>query len=178
MSEPTEDKRPWICFHCGFETSDETEAEAHFGERDDAEEFTPTCQWWKRIPDGERAQAYQQLLQELEGERRRSETLRVSNEGLEYQVDAQQGAIQSYKPFRQCRSINDVFFVYDSMEGRALAAEEQVKHWEEKIRSTGYDGADELVQAFLALRKEVDESMQIVGKITKEISEIKEIGRK
>lgn len=152
----SEDKRPWICFHCGFETTDETEAQAHFGERDDAEEFTPTCQWWKRIPDGERAQAYQQLLQELEGERRRSETLRVSNEGLEYQVNAQQGAIQSYKPFRQCRSINDVFFVYDSMEGRALAAEEQVKHWEEKIRSTGYDGADELIEAFKALRQHVD----------------------
>lgn len=153
----SEDKRPWICFHCGFETTDETEAQAHFGERDDAEEFTPTCQWWKRIPDGERAQAYQQLLQELEGERRRNHALQTSNEGLEYQVNPQQGAIQSYKPFRQCRSINEVFFVYDSMEGRALAAEEQVKHWEEKIRSTGYDGADEIVEALKAVRVHLDE---------------------
>lgn len=60
---------PWECFHCGFKTSDPQEATAHFGDRDDAQEFTPTCQWWQRMDEGERAQEFQTLIQELNAER-------------------------------------------------------------------------------------------------------------
>lgn len=35
--------------------------------------------------------------------------------------------IQSYRPFRKCETLQDVFNIYDSMEGRALAAEERLK---------------------------------------------------
>jgi hypothetical protein len=47
---------------------------------------------------------------------------------LEYQTEGQIHAINSYKPFREakCRSIYDIFCLYDSMEGRALAAESRL----------------------------------------------------
>jgi hypothetical protein len=116
----------WVCFHCGFETSDEAEAEAHFGDRDDGEEFKPLCRWWQRMTPVERGQALQDTIQQLNDERRGNSSLRVSNWGLEYQVAAHEGAIRSYRPFKDCRRINDVFFLYDSMEGRALAAEQRL----------------------------------------------------
>ena len=37
-----------------------------------------------------------------------------------------QSQLRGFKPFRECRSIQDAFNVYDSMEGRALAAEERL----------------------------------------------------
>jgi len=36
-----------------------------------------------------------------------------------------QSDIRGYQPFRECRTLQDVFNVFDSMEGRALAAEER-----------------------------------------------------
>ena len=118
---------PWRCFHCDFITNDEEEARAHFGDCDDASEFTPLCKWWSNMDDQERKEQFQALLQELNGEREESIKLRDHNEALEDRVNSQQGAIHSYKPFRECRSISDVFNVYDSMEGRALAAEGRLK---------------------------------------------------
>jgi hypothetical protein len=55
----------WVCFHCGFRTSDDAEAEAHFGERDDAEEFTPTCKWWQRMSGDERLEVLQETIKEV-----------------------------------------------------------------------------------------------------------------
>jgi hypothetical protein len=37
-----------------------------------------------------------------------------------------QSLLNSYAPFRGCKSIKEVFDIYDSMEGRALAAEERL----------------------------------------------------
>ena len=51
----------WRCFHCGFSTKDEKEAEAHFGDRD---EEMALCVWWKESTDLERVQALQDALQE------------------------------------------------------------------------------------------------------------------
>lgn len=90
------------------------------------------------MDEQERKEQFQALLQELDGERRRCEALQTSNEGLEYQVGSQEGAIKSYKPFRDCRSINDVFHVYDNMEGRALAAEGREKALAEAVNNAGF----------------------------------------
>lgn len=117
---------PWRCFHCDFVTNNEAEALAHFGDRDDAEEFKPICKWWARMDEAERRETLQDTVRDLNEERNSADGLRVQVEGLEYQVDSQRGAIQSYRPFRKCISINDVFCLYDSMEGRALAAEERL----------------------------------------------------
>jgi hypothetical protein len=114
---------PWRCFHCDFITSDRAEAEAHFGDRDDAEEFKPICKWWASMTVDDKLHHFQQALKDLEQERRETDRQRVAIEGLEYQVESIPSQIKSYKPFRGCNSIYDVFCVYDSMEGRAITAE-------------------------------------------------------
>lgn len=116
---------PWRCFHCDFITADRAEAEAHFGDRDDAEEFKPICKWWAAISADERLLHLQQALKDLAAEQRENMSQRVAIEGLTYQVDGIPMQIKSYLPFRNCGSIYDIFCVYDSMEGRALAAEEK-----------------------------------------------------
>lgn len=118
---------PWRCFHCDFVTSDPAEALAHFGERDDAEEFKPICKWWDGLAEDERKATLQDTLKQLR--EREDELMRAQTkiEGLEYQVDSFESCIRSYKPFKNCRTIHDVFCEFDSMEGRALAAEERLK---------------------------------------------------
>lgn len=116
----------WTCFHCGFETTDHKDAAAHFGDRDDAEEFKPVCNWWRRMPPEERGQTLQDAIRDLNGERDENALYRTKIEGLEYQVEGQRSEIHSFKPFRECDTIHQVFNVYDSMEGRALLAEEQL----------------------------------------------------
>lgn len=117
---------PWRCFHCDFVTNDPAEARAHFGDRDDAEEFKPICKWWASMSADEKLLQFQQVLKDLEAERRQNDSARVAIEGLTYQVDGIPSAIKSYKPFRNCNTIYDVFCIYDSMEGRALAAEQRL----------------------------------------------------
>jgi len=118
---------PWRCFQCDFITSDPEEAAAHFGDRDDGEEFKPICKWWERMDDAERLETMQDQVRELNRGAEELIKLRDHVEALEEQLANQENAIKSYKPFRECRSINDVFNLFDSMEGRALAAEEQLK---------------------------------------------------
>lgn len=87
ISTPTQPK--WVCFHCDFSTSDASEAAAHFGDRDDAEEFTPLCKWWMRMDEGERAETLQDTIQQLNAEREENATahasgkLKVRKEALE-----------------------------------------------------------------------------------------------
>lgn len=129
---------PWRCFHCDFITNDHAEAESHFGERDDAGEFTPTCKWWASMDDTERKQEFQTLIQELNGERDTNADLLRENEKLEYIAGSHDSEIKSHKPFRECRSIRDIFNLYDSMEGRALASEEREQHLVSLINDEGY----------------------------------------
>lgn len=115
----------WRCFHCGFETASATEAEAHFGERDDAEEFKPLCKWWSKLSAEERAAQFQDVLQQLNQERDEASRLLRKVEGLEYRVESQESEIASR--FKGCRSINDAWHAFDIMEGRALWAEQQLR---------------------------------------------------
>ena len=117
---------PWRCFHCDFITADREEAAAHFGDRDDAEEFKPICKWWASLAEDERLGTLQDTIQQLNAEQRENMSHRTAIEGLEYQVGTHAGIFNSYKPFRGCTSMYEVFCVYDSMEGRALAAEEKL----------------------------------------------------
>lgn len=55
----------WRCFHCDFATSNRAEAEAHFGDRDDTEEFKPLCKWWQLMSEDERIGALQDTIQQL-----------------------------------------------------------------------------------------------------------------
>jgi len=119
---------PWRCFHCDFITSDHAEAQAHFGDRDDGEEFKPICKWWDRMDDEERKEAFQDAMRDLNEGAQENMNLREQVEDLEGIVGTQESQIKSYKPFRECRSIHDIFCLYDSMEGRALAAEERERN--------------------------------------------------
>lgn len=114
----------WTCFHCDFNTSDPKEARSHFGDRDDEE---PLCCTWKVLNADGKANEFQAVVGELDAERDENALLRTRIEGLEYQVEGQRADIQSFKPFRECTTIQGIFQVYDSMEGRALAAEERLK---------------------------------------------------
>jgi hypothetical protein len=116
---------PWRCFHCDFVTNNRAEAQSHFGDQDDAEEFTPMCKWWTSMDDTERKHAFQDLQRELTAEQDENGNLRREVEQLEYQVGGQESEIKSCKPFKDCRSIRDIFNVYDSMEGKYLAAKER-----------------------------------------------------
>jgi hypothetical protein len=66
---PSEKPARWECFHCEFKTSDEAEAEAHFGDRDDPEECKPICKWWQRMGVDERLEQFQDVIQQLNYER-------------------------------------------------------------------------------------------------------------
>ena len=60
-------KRPveWRCFSCEFVTNDPAEALAHFGDRDDAEEFKPICKWWANMDEHERLETLQDTVRQL-----------------------------------------------------------------------------------------------------------------
>lgn len=111
----------WTCFHCGETFKTLGPARDHFGGSIDAE---PGC--LIRVQAGEE-RGLQMALREAEDEIRRlrddiggeiSSTL-----GFHIRLEAH---LDSYAPFRGCRSIKEVFDLYDSMEGRALAAEERL----------------------------------------------------
>lgn len=116
-----DEKQTWRCFHCGFETSDRKEASGHFGEF--GEEY-PLCIHWSDLDADGKASEFQSINAELEGEREENLKLRQQVEQLEYLTGSQEAAISSR--FKGCRTINEAFFKYDSMEGRALAAEERI----------------------------------------------------
>ena len=46
--------------------------------------------------------------------------------------------MKQYRPFAKCDSMQDVFNVYDSMEGRALAFEEREKVLVEAVNEAGF----------------------------------------
>jgi len=129
---------PWRCFHCDFITNDPEEARAHFGDVDDASEFTPICKWWSNMDEPERRSQFQSLIEELNGEREETGCMNMRIEDLEHQVEGQVAAMHSYKPFRECHSIYEIFCLYDSMEGRALAAQERERELVEAVNDAGF----------------------------------------
>src|ERR1051326_4256192 len=110
----------WRCFHCVETFTTPGAARDHFG---DYMNSTPGCILKVQLGN-ERG-----WLMELR-------RLQEENEHLRQQMNEEywnqtafnahlKTLIQSYRPFRKCNSLQDVLYVYDSMEGRALAAEEK-----------------------------------------------------
>ncbi len=130
---------PWRCFHCDFITSDPGEAAAHFGDRDDGEEFKPICKWWDRLPDDkERLQTLQDTIRDADAQLQRALDNEREIEVLEIRIQTLTTDFQSFKPFQNCTSANEAFFVFDSMEGRALAAEERERVLVEAVNEAGF----------------------------------------
>lgn len=114
--------KEWRCFHCDEVFTTSGSAADHFGNYLNS---VPGCVIKIQLGD-ERG-----LLIEL---RKAQE----ENGHLRQQMDEEywdrvsfyahlKTHIQSYRPFRKCDTLQDVFYVYDSMEGRALSAEEKVE---------------------------------------------------
>ena len=132
------EQQTWRCFHCGFDTSDKTEASGHFGEF--GEEY-PLCIHWSDLDADSKASEFQRINAELEGEREENLKLRQQVEQLEYLTGSQEADISSR--FKGCRTINEAFFKYDSMEGRMLVAEEKLAARDRQLK-TAREALEEL----------------------------------
>ncbi len=78
------EKKTWRCFNCGFETSDKTEAEAHFGE---GEGGVGLCVEWSNMDSSERVRAYQELTMELNETREENIALEAAVKEKEKQIE-------------------------------------------------------------------------------------------
>jgi hypothetical protein len=121
-------EKTWRCFNCGFETQDDTEALAHFGNDDHGKSI---CVTWAELNADGRAQEYQSQVEERNATEEENTKLRQENETLEDWLGGIEGEIASR--FKGCRTVNDAFNLYDSMEGRALASEERAETAEARV---------------------------------------------
>ena len=72
LADMEAEKKKWKCYNCGFETSDKTQAEAHFsGEEGEV----ALCVEWANMDSSERVRAYQELTIELNETREENITL-------------------------------------------------------------------------------------------------------
>lgn len=112
-------KDGWTCFHCGERFRTPGAAQDHFGK---TQESTAACQ----IKTGDErglVMALRKAEDDTHTWRDRALSAEIEVETLEARVASLTSELKSYKPFRNCETLRDVFNVYDSMEGRALAAE-------------------------------------------------------
>lgn len=118
---------PWTCFHCGETFTTVGSARDHFG---DTIEAHPGCQI--RVQYGNE-RGLQIALRKAEAEIRR---LRAANEQLDHEAGhAKAMECEIGRLFKQgARSVQDAFNLFDSMEGRALAAEELLRQRDQEPR--------------------------------------------
>jgi hypothetical protein len=113
----------WTCFHCGETFTTPGSARDHFGTH---LYDKPGC--LLKVEVGEE----RGLLMELRKAQAKIDELRseqMTDRQFYWRLECD---LQYWKPFRGCKSLQDVFNRYDSMEGRALAAEEreaQLRRW-------------------------------------------------
>jgi hypothetical protein len=128
----------WTCFHCGDHfpgtMGGEKSARAHFGNTPDAR---PAC-----IIKGDFGLLRALRYAEREAARWRSDVHNETSSSRNYYAHLQ-SELRGFKPFRGCRSVQDAFNIYDSMEGRALAAEERVAELERLINTRIFGAAAE-----------------------------------
>jgi hypothetical protein len=113
----------WTCFHCGETYLHHYSARQHFGATPDK---VPAC--LMKIEPGDRPLLRKIRALEAEADRLRTD-LEFDTTGTKVFCGRLQSMLNAYKPFRGCRTIQDVFNVYDSMEGRAIAAEEWARRY-------------------------------------------------
>lgn len=132
----------WTCFHCGETFTTPGSAGQHFGSMPDAK---PGC--LVRVSVGEE-RGLLFSLREAEQENRQL-IGRLHDEKYAFMAEFGRHVeieLQSHTPFRNCRSIRDAFNEFDSMEGRALAAEERVKTLESEIATQRQEHRKEIRQ--------------------------------
>jgi len=116
-------KHGWTCFYCGDTFTTQGSASDHFGGDPGA---TAGC----KIKAGDELGLLMELRKAealVESWKLRALDAESQVEALQHHVNNLRVTIQSYNAFRECSSIQDVFNIYDSMEGRALAAEERLR---------------------------------------------------
>lgn len=118
----------WTCFHCDETFTNQGSARDHFGGDQDS---IPGCVIKVQLGD---ERGLQMALRKAEKEvsRLRND---IENESTSMSVfySRLKAYLRSYAPFRDCRDIREVFNIYDSMEGRALAAEERLENVKKAI---------------------------------------------
>lgn len=105
--------KEWRCFHCDEVFTDEANARLHFGSFIDSE---PGCSALVVAQLRDHEEEVRRLRSDIEAEATSSEAFYSRLRLL----------LKSYRPFRACSNLQDVFNIYDSMEGRALAAEQRL----------------------------------------------------
>jgi hypothetical protein len=113
----------WTCFHCGETFLPTLEgqimAKRHFGFDVNA---TPGC--IEKLTAPERSLLLRIRASQAENDRLRAEA--EDEFGERYYARLASDIRSTAGVFRDCRTLRDLFNLYDSMEGRALAAEEQL----------------------------------------------------
>lgn len=113
----------WTCFHCGETFTTWVGARDHFG-------ATPGDRAACLIKLGDERGLVMELRKAEQRAEEQMERALQAERDLEHTqciVSSLSDSMHGFKPFQKCNSINEVFFVYDSMEGRALAAEEKLR---------------------------------------------------
>ncbi len=111
----------WRCFHCNEVFTTEQDARSHFGF---SEFHKPSC--CMKMEAGDKGLAAQLREALDDASRLRDEISDESAFEKQYHARLESDIKYLAKQFRECRTLRDVFNVYDSMEGRALAAEERL----------------------------------------------------
>jgi hypothetical protein len=111
----------WKCFHCGETFTEEPQALAHFGH---AEGHQPGCVEKLTAPEKNLVLALRKVCDEFHRLQ-----IQVSEEITNdtYFYSRLRASLASMPKFKTCISLHDVFMLFDSMEGRALAAEERLQ---------------------------------------------------
>lgn len=115
--------REWRCFHCDEVFTDESLAAEHFGGFGLNFEERAGCVEKLLAPDKNLVLALRKVCDEFHRLQ-----FQVSEEITNdvYFYGRLRTSLAQIKPFAKCVSLHEVFMVFDSMEGRALAAEERL----------------------------------------------------
>lgn len=126
----------WVCFHCDERFTTVGGARDHFGVEPG---YQPGCLlkvalgdergWLMDLRKAEKC-AEEQMERALQAER--------DLEAAECKISSLSTSMHGFKPFAKCDSMNEVFNVYDYMEGLKLAAEYREKMLVELINNEGY----------------------------------------
>jgi hypothetical protein len=104
----------WTCFHCGETFHREKTAREHFGEYTG---FDPACIERLKFSDAE-------LMRRVRVAESLAERDRAAMSHAVEERDAEYARIPAFlRRFEGTQTLNDVFHLYDSMQGRAIAAE-------------------------------------------------------
>lgn len=111
---------PWRCFHCEDVFTDPVAAAAHFGT---GEQHQAGCIEKLSAPEKNLVLALRKVCDEFHALQ-----FRVSEEitNDEYFYGRLRRSLATIPKFKDCISLHDVFNLFDSLEGRVLAAEERL----------------------------------------------------